>query len=91
VGPNDLHAQLGLFPSMEGAEPEFVTALERIKATARQNSVALGIMSSDGKSAAERVRQGFQMVTVTTDLSSMVTGATQNLRGAREAGDREVR
>src|SRR5579885_2930551 len=32
VGPNDLHAQIGLPPSSEGAEPEFVAALERIKA-----------------------------------------------------------
>src|SRR6266705_2318855 len=35
VGPNDLHAQLGLTPSTEGAEPEFVDALERIKAAAQ--------------------------------------------------------
>src|SRR5436853_1314923 len=35
VGPNDLHAQLGLTPSSDGAEPEFLEALERIKAAAR--------------------------------------------------------
>src|SRR5205807_8203525 len=29
VGPNDLHAQLGLVPSTDGVEPEFVGALER--------------------------------------------------------------
>ena len=36
VGPNDLHAQLGLTPSSDGAEPEFMDALERIKAAARK-------------------------------------------------------
>ncbi len=86
VGPNDLHAQIGLTPSMEGTEPEFIAALERIKVTAKKNSVATGIMSSDGKSAAERVRQGFQMVTVTTDIGSMTAGATQNLRRALGEG-----
>jgi len=83
VGPNDLHAQLGLTPSSEGAEPEFVDALERIKAAARQYHVALGIFSGNGEAAAERVRQGFQMISVTTDISSMIAAATRNLRTAR--------
>jgi 4-hydroxy-2-oxoheptanedioate aldolase len=83
VGPNDLHAQLGLTPSSDGAEPEFMDALERIKAGARQHHVALGIFSSNGEAAAERVRQGFQMISVTTDVSSMIAQATRNLRVAR--------
>jgi len=83
VGPNDLHAQLGLTPSSDGAEPEFMDALERIKAAVRQHHVALGIFSSNGEAAAERVRQGFQMISVTTDVSSMIAQATRNLRVAR--------
>jgi 4-hydroxy-2-oxoheptanedioate aldolase len=83
VGPNDLHAQLGLIPSSDGAEPEFVEALERVKVAARKHHVALGIFSSDGEAAAERVRQGFQMISVTTDAGSMVAEATRNLRIAR--------
>ena len=70
-------------PSTEGAEPEFVDALERIKAAARKHHVALGIFSGNGQAAAERVRQGFQMITVATDISSMIAAATQNLRIAR--------
>lgn len=84
VGPNDLHAQLGLPPSTEGAEPEFVDALERIKATARKYGIAPGIFSGGGEAAAERARQGFQMISVTTDISSMIAAATQHLRKARE-------
>src|SRR5437763_1431380 len=83
VGPNDLHAQLGLTPSTEGAEPEFTDALERIKAAARKHHIATGIFSRNGEAAAERVRQGFQMITVTTDISSMIAAATQNLHIAR--------
>jgi 4-hydroxy-2-oxoheptanedioate aldolase len=84
VGPNDLHAQLGLIPSSDGAEPAFVEALERVKVAARKHHVALGIFSSDGKAAAARVRQGFQMISVTTDVGSMIAAAAQNLRVARE-------
>ncbi len=83
VGPNDLHAQLGLPASTEGAEPEFLDALERIKASARKHHVATGIFSANGEAAAERVRQGFQMVTVTSDVSSMISAARQNLLVAR--------
>jgi 4-hydroxy-2-oxoheptanedioate aldolase len=83
VGPNDLHAQLGLVPSSDGAEPEFLQALERVKVAARKHQIALGIFSSDGQAAAERVSQGFQMISVTTDVSSMITYATQNLRIAQ--------
>ncbi len=83
VGPNDLHAQLGLTPSSDGAEPEFMEALERIKAAAQKHAIALGIFSSDGNAAATRIQQGFQMISVTTDISSMIAAATQNLRIAR--------
>lgn len=85
VGPNDLHAQLGLPASSDGAEPEFMEALERIKAVAKKYSVATGIFSGNGEAAVARVRQGFQMISVTTDLSSMIASATHNLRIARES------
>ena len=83
IGPNDLHAQLGMTPSSDGAEPEFMEAVERIKKAARSNSLALGIFSSDGEAATERMRQGFQFISVTTDISSMIAEATRNLRVAR--------
>lgn len=83
VGPNDLHAQLGLTPSSDGAEPEFMDALARIQAAARRHNVATGIFSSGGEAAARRVSQGFQMISVTTDVSSMIAGATGNLKIAR--------
>ena len=90
VGPNDLHAQLGLTPSTEGAEPEFMEALEHVKAGARKFHIATGIFSRNGEAAVERVRQGFQMISVTSDISSMVVAASQNLRIARGEGDKEV-
>jgi 4-hydroxy-2-oxoheptanedioate aldolase len=84
VGPNDLHAQLGFPPSTEGAEPEFVEALERVKAGAREHQVATGIMTSGGEATVMRIQQGFQLICVTSDLNSMVAAATQNLRRARD-------
>ncbi|QBD77978.1 2-dehydro-3-deoxyglucarate aldolase [Ktedonosporobacter rubrisoli] len=83
VGPNDLHAQIGLPPSVDGAEPEFLAALERIKVGAKKYNVAPGIFCGTGESAAQRLSQGFQMVPVTTDINSLITAANQNLRIAR--------
>ena len=83
VGPNDLHAQLGLVPSTEGDEPAFVEALDRLRVSGREHHVALGIFSRDGEAAARRVSQGFQMVSVTTDINSMITAAAHHLRVAR--------
>jgi 4-hydroxy-2-oxoheptanedioate aldolase len=83
VGPNDLHASLGLTPSSEGAEPEFIEALKQIKAGAQRHHIASGIFCSDGDAATQRVQEGFSMVNVTTDISSMIVGATQNLAYAR--------
>ena len=87
VGPNDLHAQLGLPPSSDGAEPAFLEALERIKAGAKKHGVAPGIFSGGGEAAAERVRQGFQMISVTTDMSSLIAAAKEHLRLARQQPD----
>ncbi len=83
VGPNDLHASLGLPPSNEGTEPQFVKALEQIQAGARQHNVALGIFTSGGEAAAQRVHEGFQLISVTTDLGSLLAGATQQLQYAQ--------
>jgi 4-hydroxy-2-oxoheptanedioate aldolase len=83
IGPNDLHAQLGLPPSNEGAEPEFVAAVERVRAAAQRHHVALGIVTSHGDAAAQRIREGFHMVSVTSDTSSLIQAAAENLSKAR--------
>jgi 4-hydroxy-2-oxoheptanedioate aldolase len=85
VGPNDLHASLGLPPSNEGMEPEFVKALEQIQDSVRRHNIALGIFTSGGEAAAQRIREGFQMVSVTTDLGSLIAGAMQQLQDAQKS------
>ncbi len=82
VGPNDLHAQIGLPPSSEGAEAEFLAALERIKAAARPHKLPLGMYCSDGVAAAARLREGFQMVSICNDAVLLAGGAATNLATA---------
>lgn len=85
VGPNDLHIQLGLPPSSEGAEPAFVEALGLVRAAAARHGKALGIFCSDGAAAAARVAEGFQMVNVLTDAAALRSAAARELAVARRA------
>ncbi|HEU5226947.1 MAG TPA: aldolase/citrate lyase family protein [Ktedonobacteraceae bacterium] len=82
VGPNDLHMQLGLPPSSEGAEPEFIAALEKIKQAGQRHHMPLGMFCSSGEAAAHRIREGFLMVSATSDASCLINGASQHLRAA---------
>lgn len=84
VGPFDLHAQMGLTPSGEGREPEFVAAVERIKAAARQHNLPLGIYSSNGQAAARRITEGFQLVSAASDQGCLTAAAQQQLRSVLE-------
>jgi 4-hydroxy-2-oxoheptanedioate aldolase len=83
VGPNDLHAQIGLPPSSEGAEPEFCAALNQVIAAARRHQRALGIFCNNGAAARARVAEGFQMVNVATDAALLVAAALHELSTAR--------
>jgi 4-hydroxy-2-oxoheptanedioate aldolase len=82
VGPNDLHAQLGLPPSSEGAEPEFIEALAEIKKVAGRYNIPLGMFCSNGQAAAKRIQEGFQLVSATTDASCLASAAAANFKAA---------
>jgi 4-hydroxy-2-oxoheptanedioate aldolase len=85
VGPNDLHAQIGLPPSSEGAEPEFRAVLDQVITAARRHQRALGIFCSNGSAARARVAEGFQMVNVATDAAVLVAASANELVQARNA------
>lgn len=84
VGPNDMHATLGLTPSSEGAEPEFIAAMDKLKEAAGRYHIPLGMYCSNGAAAAQRVREGFQMVVTTSDAASLAEGAAGNLAALTE-------
>jgi 4-hydroxy-2-oxoheptanedioate aldolase len=84
VGPNDLHVQLGLSSSSESTESVFVAALERIKAAARRHNLPLGIYSSGGQAAAQRITEGFGMVSVASDSSCLSSAASSHLACVRD-------
>jgi 4-hydroxy-2-oxoheptanedioate aldolase len=70
VGPADLSASLGLKPQNNDDEPKFMEALEYIVAGCRKAGVVPGIHATAAL-VAKRIEQGFQMITVTSDVLAM--------------------
>jgi 4-hydroxy-2-oxoheptanedioate aldolase len=75
VGPIDLSISLGLDPLPENPHPIFLEALREIQNVAKVHHMPLGIYCSNGKAAAERIRQGFLMVNVASDIGLLQRGA----------------
>ena len=83
VGPNDLHASLGLPPRSESDDPMFNDALERLKKVAARHAVPLGMYCSGGQAAAARAQEGFRFISVTSDLAALDQGLRASLAQAR--------
>jgi 4-hydroxy-2-oxoheptanedioate aldolase len=83
IGPNDLHASLGLTPALESTQPLFLEAVETIKGAAARHKVAMGILASGGEVAAQHAKNGFQFIGATSDSWALVNGLTQSLKTAR--------
>ncbi|HEX5379579.1 MAG TPA: aldolase/citrate lyase family protein [Phenylobacterium sp.] len=84
VGPFDLSIALGLPPGDNDGKPVFDEALLKVSAAARRAGVATAVLSN-AKIAPLRVRQGFQMVSVTTDISTLSAATRADLETVRQA------
>lgn len=86
IGPNDLALALGHKPISESAEPAMREAVERIRAAAVAAGKLAGIFCSNGPAAADRVTQGFDLVTPGNDAGLLRTAAGAALAAARGRG-----
>jgi 4-hydroxy-2-oxoheptanedioate aldolase len=83
VGPVDLSISLGLDPLPENPHPIFIEALGEIQRAAQAHHLPLGIYCSSGKAAAERIRQGFLLVNVASDVSLLQRGVLAELEASQ--------
>lgn len=84
VGPADLSVALGLAPADNDGAALFDDALTRIVAACRGAGKSPGIYST-AKVAPLRVRQGFQMISVTNDFGSLLMGVRTDLATVKNA------
>lgn len=83
IGPVDLAISLGLDPVAENQDPRFKKALLEIKQAAQRCHIPLGIYCSNGKAAAERIRQGFLWVNVASDVGLLQRGGQAALEDSK--------
>lgn len=74
IGPNDLALALGHPPLAESREPEMIAAIETIRAAVADAGKIAGIFCSGGPGAAQRVAEGFDLVTPGND-AALLRGA----------------
>ncbi len=84
VGPNDLSLALGQRPGLDNDGP-YQEAYRRIAKACAAHGVTAGIHANPGL-VAKHVGTGYRMITVSSDLGALVSGAARDLRRAREEG-----
>lgn len=79
VGPFDLSVALGLPPGDNDGKPAFDAAIAKVAAAAKRAGKATAVLSN-AKVAPLRASQGFQMISVVTDIAAMSAAAGGDLR-----------
>ena len=87
IGPADLSISLGLPPGSNNDDESFQDALTAVVDGCAKRGIAAGI-HSDTKWAPVRLEQGFKMVTVTSDLQALASGAIGALKSVRDSATR---
>lgn len=89
VGPFDLSVALGLPPGDNDGQPAFDAAIRKVAAAAKKAGVATAVLSNV-KVAPLRIAQGFQMISITTDISAMSMAASGDLKAIRATQTKEL-
>ncbi|KAL6718079.1 hypothetical protein ACLMJK_004164 [Lecanora helva] len=83
VGPFDLGNNIGHPILSAGMHDELKAAIAKIQEAAKANEKSTGIFSTSGEQAREFADQGFNMVSVITDLPALSTFMTASLKAAQ--------
>lgn len=86
VGPADLSADLGRLG--EPNHPEVQEAISSVVQSCKAAGKPVGVFGASPEDAAERLSQGFDFVSVASDVRLLVHGAQQALDVARRAASR---
>ncbi|KAF9886584.1 hypothetical protein FE257_011356 [Aspergillus nanangensis] len=83
IGPFDLAKQMGV---VRGGE-EHEAAIQRTLKAAKAAGKKAAIFCTEGAQARMRAEQGFDMVSIVTDLAALEGGITQQLAAAQNTGE----
>ena len=74
IGPADLSASMGLFNQRE--HPDFLAAIETVRSKCEAAGIPLGFDASDVAHLKELSSQGFQLLTLGSDIDYLISGAS---------------
>lgn len=75
IGPADLAMALGAEPEADSRDPRVVAAVTKILEKTHAHGKRCGIFCASAEFASEKLAQGFDVVSITPDLSMLVNGA----------------
>ena len=85
IGPSDLSLALGCRPVFDDVDPKAAEAIDHVLERAKAHGLVAGIHNGSTDTALQRIRKGFQFVTVGSDARLMAAGA-QEVVAAMRAG-----
>jgi 4-hydroxy-2-oxoheptanedioate aldolase len=84
IGPSDLALAIGAaFPGDPAVQTEFDAALVRVREAAEAAGIIAAIHTANGDIAAQRLAEGFTVVTIASDLTHLEAIASTHLATAR--------
>jgi 4-hydroxy-2-oxoheptanedioate aldolase len=85
IGPSDLSFALGLPPRMDNTDPLHLETCDKIREAAHRHGKKACMHCMSAAFAAGAVKRGFDLVMLTSDLTSMVAGARRQLDDLKAA------
>jgi 4-hydroxy-2-oxoheptanedioate aldolase len=85
IGPSDLSFALGLDPRGDNPDPVHVATCDQIRDAAHKHGIKACMHCATGSFAAGAVKRGFDLVMITSDITSMVAGARRQLDDLKAA------
>lgn len=79
IGPNDLLASMGHRPAGHSDHPDFTGAVEHVLRTAKAHGVAPGMHVYSVESINRRIREGFQMLALSSEAAVMLASLRASL------------
>lgn len=85
IGPSDLSFALGLPPKMDNADPLHLETCNRIRDAAHKHGKKACMHTMSASFAADALKRGFDLVMLTSDINSMVSGVRKQLDDLKAA------
>jgi 4-hydroxy-2-oxoheptanedioate aldolase len=79
IGPSDLALALGMAPRPDNPDPAHMATCDRIRDAAHKHGKKACMHCASATFAAGAVKRGFDLVMLTSDLASMITGVRRQL------------